>query len=116
MGTTLQPLIAALLKLLIDWLGSLIPWIGKLATAPVIGWIFDIALSYLSGKLADLIALWAKYREINIQTEKEVADAHAATIALNQVQNDPNATGDQRAEALKNFHIAVAALTHFKVQ
>lgn len=108
------------LKLLISRLAiyilpKLIPWLAGFMGGPL-GWIIGIVVTWLSGKLADAIAIWVKYKQIDAQVQKEVDAAKVASDALVQIQKDPNATKEQHDKAIQDFRNAYRDLIRVRVQ
>jgi len=111
-----KEIIKLLLQLGISLLGKFIPWLATLTGLPVIGWVIGLAVSYLAGVLAKMVDTWLRYKAIDAQIEKEVAEAKAATEKLKVVQANPNATKEERDKSLEEFRLAVWNLTKYRVR
>ncbi len=104
--------VKTVLDLAIRLLSLFIPWLGGLLHLPVIGWFVRLAISYLTGLLARLIARKIDFGIIDAQVEKQVQDAKAKTDALKIVHDTPGATDAQKQKALDDFKNAMRKLTH----
>lgn len=107
--------IKVLLQFGIGLLSKLIPWLGGFVGGPF-GFIASWAIGWLTGKLFDWLEQMERFKAIDDQVKKDVADAKVAQGALRQIQDDKNSTGEQRAKALDDFAAAVRKLGRFKLQ
>lgn len=108
--------IQALLKLAITALVKFIPFLASLSTMPVIGWLFGLGVTWLSGILAQAIATWIKYKQIDAAAQAEVDKAKQAAEALKNIQAKPEATKEEYAKAIEDFKSAYRDLIRIRVQ
>lgn len=110
-----ESVIKALLQLGIQLAGRLIPWLGGFLAGPF-GFIASFLISWLTGKLYAWLEQMARYNKIDVEVQADLVAAKDAQVNLRKVQDDKNATGEQRAKALADFTTAVGKFGRFKLQ
>lgn len=104
-----------LLSLGIAVLKKLIPWLGTLLGGPL-GFIASFAIGYLTDILYDMVERYMRFSAIDKEIKAQVENAKQETQNFKAVQNNPEASIEEKSVAKEKLRASLIVLSRIKLQ